>query len=74
MLIRRGIIHKVQMLNQYESVSVTAEITVDTEEFPAMDPEVAFDKVDELLGMAIENDLSQARKLSDDDSYVRDWK
>jgi hypothetical protein len=73
MQIRRGITHKVQMPNQYESVQVIAEITADTEELGTADPDIVFDKLDELLEMAVETDFRKAQKLSAGDSYAREW-
>lgn len=75
MIIKRAVSHRVQMPNQYESVTVTAELTVDTEELTesVVGEGREFDKVDELLNTAIENDLKEATRLSDPDSYVREW-
>jgi hypothetical protein len=75
MIIKRGIIHKIQMPNKYESVTVSAEIEIDTDEILEKDrgPDKAFDGVDVLLTLAIADDLAEAQRLSDGDSYVREW-
>lgn len=81
MIIKRAITHKIQMpgTSEYrqEGVTVTAEVTVDTEVARKTGVELSleqqFDAVDELLNLAIENDLKEAVRLSDPESYVREW-
>ena len=75
MIIKRGISHKIQMPEKYESVTVMAEVTVDTEELPegTWTLKAVAAEVQKRLDEVIAADLDNAAALAADESYVKEW-
>lgn len=72
--IRRSIKHVIRMGN-YESLTLEAEYTAEIPDGAnKLLVSALLDDVDETLNSALEEDLKEASRLSDDFSYVRDWR
>jgi hypothetical protein len=72
MRIARSVEHKVNMGN-YESVTIGC--CIDGEVMEDADEEVVISRLNELVQLAVADDLKKARKATvNDDSYVNEWR
>lgn len=71
MIITKTVGHQIHM-GPYETVTLSATAELEVPEGARRDK--ALDEIDELLKSALEDDIKEARRLADDDSYIRDWK
>ena len=63
--------HRIRM-GEFESLTLEVTYVTDVPEGVSMD--AFLDHVDRTIADALADDLKQARKHSDRDSYIRDWK